>query len=140
MTEAIKLIYPLKGYYYINPVLSLKPLLGQKRYYSTKRIDSTNLDPWFITVFTDGEGCFSLTVRKNPKWNCGWESSAFFTIGVDKKYKDLLNAIQSYFGVGQVVKGEKNVYRYMVRRFNDLNIIIDHFNKYPWITQKHSDF
>jgi len=28
----------------------------------------------------------------------------------------------------------------MVRRFNDLNIIIDHFNKYPLITQKHSDF
>ena len=112
----------------------VKPLLGQKRYYSTKRIDNTNLYPWFITGFTDGEGCFTLSVRKNSNLNCGWESYASFTIGVDKKDKDLLNAIQGYFGVGKVVKGEKDVYRYVVRRLNDLDVIIGHFNKYPLIT------
>lgn len=93
-----------------------------------------------MTGFTDGEGSFTLTVRKSSKLTCGWESSACFAIGVDKKDKDLLNAVQAYFGVGQVAKGEKNVYRYQVRKLNDLNIIIDHFNKYPLITQKHSNF
>jgi len=52
----------------------------------------------------------------------------------------LLDRIQAYFGVGKVYKAKINAYRYMVRTPKDLAVIIDHFDKYPLITSKRSDF
>jgi hypothetical protein len=51
-----------------------------------------------------------------------------------------LEEIQAYFGVGKIYKGEKNVYRYKVRTPKELRVIIDHFDKYPLITQKQANF
>ena len=61
-------------------------------------------------------------------------------MGVDEKDNALLDGVQAYFGVGKVFKAEKNMYRYMARSLKDLRIIIDHFDKYPLITQKRADF
>lgn len=52
----------------------------------------------------------------------------------------MLDRIQAYFGVGEVYKAERNVYRYMVRTPKDLDLIINHFDKYPLITQKRADY
>jgi hypothetical protein len=51
-----------------------------------------------------------------------------------------LYRIQANFGVGEVYKAERNVYRYMVRTPEDLDLIINHFDKYPLITQKQADY
>ena len=94
----------------------------------------SSLDPWFITGFVDGEGCFTVSVSKKSKLKSGWELSASFQIGVNTKDKLLLDKIQAYFGVGNVYKAERNVYRYIVTRPKELRVIIDHFEKYPLIT------
>jgi len=51
-----------------------------------------------------------------------------------------LELIQSYFGVGTIVKQGKNNVEYRVSRSQDLSKILDHFDKYPLITQKNGDF
>ena len=38
-------------------------VLYNKRYFSTE--SEIKLHPWFVTGFTDGEGCFSVSIYKN---------------------------------------------------------------------------
>jgi LAGLIDADG endonuclease len=53
----------------------------------------------------------------------------------------LLKRLQSFFGVGNIYKHMPNKLVYCVQSFNDLlKVIIPHFNKYPLLTQKKSDF
>lgn len=66
--------------------------------------------------------------------------SASFQIGLDASDKGLLEQIQSFFGVGKIKKGEKNIYRYMVTRPKELRVIIDHFDLYPLISKKRINF
>lgn len=103
-------------------------------------LPSAILNSWFITGFSDAESSFSVFVVKKSTFRVGWTVNASFQIGLDAKDKLLLDRIQAYFGVGKVYKAEKNVYRYMVRTLKELKIIIDHFDKFPLITQKKADF
>ena len=66
---------------------------------------SPALNPWFITGFTDGEGCFSISMGlcpRNKKCKLGWEIKLSFNFSLHKKDKALLENIQSYFGVGSI--------------------------------------
>jgi sulfite reductase beta subunit-like hemoprotein len=58
-----------------------------------------------------------------------------------QKDKALLEQIQSYFGAGNIHKeGSRQSLQFRVCSIKDLAKIIDHFNKYPLITQKRADF
>jgi hypothetical protein len=49
--------------------------------------------------------------------------------------------IKAYFGgVGGIFKHGKDSILYYVSSFKDLPVVIDHFDKYPLITQKRADF
>jgi hypothetical protein len=57
-----------------------------------------------------------------------------------KKDIELLNKIQSFFGVGTVSTVGDKVARYRVRSKDSLLVIISHFNKYPLQTTKANNF
>jgi len=38
------------------------------------------------------------------------------------------------------IRGKNNIYRYMVRKPQELRVIVEHFDKYPLITQKLANF
>jgi len=63
-----------------------------------------------------------------------------FQIGLHQKDEALLKNIQSYFGVGGIFKQGSESIKYVVGSRNDLEVIINHFEKYCLITQKSSDF
>jgi hypothetical protein len=70
--------------------------------------DSCKLNPYFVTGFIDGEGCFTVSIIKRPERKLGWQVIITFQIGLSPKDKDLLNQIQGYFGTGKIYKeGEK---------------------------------
>jgi len=102
--------------------------------------NSKSLDPWFITGFVDGEGCFIVSITKNPRYKTGYDVRLWFSIGLNEKDKALLENIQSYFGVGKIYKHTQDTYSYRVQSVKDLQAIIVHFDKYPLITQKHADY
>ena len=52
----------------------------------------------------------------------------------------LLEMIQSYFGVGKINKSRADAIRYRVGSTKELIVIINHFDKFPLITQKRADF
>ena len=60
------------------------------------------LDPYFVTGFADGEGCFHVSVTQNKNYNLGWEVRPSFIITQHVRDKTILEEIKNYFGVGHV--------------------------------------
>lgn len=97
------------------------------------------LSPYFITGFVDAEGCFQMKMTKT-KWKTGWKFELVFSIGLHRRDYLILERIQKYFGgIGNICYTGDMVH-YSVGRKADLLIILNHFNTYPLITQKWSDF
>ena len=116
------------------------------RHYSTSNRglitprDSNKLNANFITGLTDAEGSFVVLVRKLPGLNTGWRVEPRFSIGLHKKDQALLEFIRASLGVGKITKQSQDSIQYRVGSVKDLIVIIDHFDKYPLITQKQADY
>ena len=127
-------------------------LLGELRYYSyinkqpTKVLMKNNeqptiIDPWFVTGFADGEGSFSVSIYKNAEFKVGWRVLLNFSIGLNEKDQTLLQEIKNYFSVGSInwKHGIKTI-QFRVVSIENLQIILNHFDKYPLITNKWADY
>lgn len=103
----------------------------------------SKLNPWFVIGFTDGEGCFHLSVTENKKFKLGWRAQLFFFINLNEKDVALLLKIKNFFRppVGSInfKKRSKSV-QFIISSVKDLAVIIEHFDKYPLITQKRADY
>jgi LAGLIDADG endonuclease len=104
---------------------------------------NNKLDPNWVTGFVDGEGCFYCHLDKRKTRKSGWHIQACFQIKLHIKDKDLLLQIRSFFGgVGTIISNIN--YNFVVYKIYSLDgiikVIIPHFEKYPLITQKQSDF
>ena len=117
------------------------------RRYSTTRCNSILdikhnliLDPNFITGFTDGEGCFTLSITKSNQVKSSWAIKPRFQINLHKKDLQLLESIQSYFCAGHISKTGSESYQLRIDSIKDIQVIIDHFDKYPLISQKFGDY
>jgi len=98
------------------------------------------LDPQFITGFTDAEGSFSIIVAKSNNLKVQWQARLFFQISLHTKDRILLEQIKNFFGVGEIHTKTSDSLLYSVKSIADLTVIIDHFEKYPLITQKWADY
>jgi len=115
----------------------IKVLSNQKRFYTD--YDSNKLNPWFITGFADAESTFNILVQPCSDRKIKWIVKAIFAIGLNRKDVVILENIQSWFGVGHIYSSGTKVY-YRVESFKDLQVIIDHFDKYPLVTAKKIDY
>ena len=100
------------------------------------------LDPYWVTGFTDAEGCFSVRFTKNKLHKIGWYISPVFIINLHIRDKNILKDIKSFFDCGTLYYYKnKQVISYAVLDINNINkIIIPHFERYPLITQKLGDY
>lgn len=98
------------------------------------------LSPFFVTGFTDAEGCFHIGINKHNRFKQGYSVEAVFKIHLHQRDLALLNMIQSYFGVGNIYKLAKGSIQYQVSSVKELGVIIDHFDKYPLLTNKQEDY
>lgn len=95
------------------------------KYSTLKSLQPVNINPWFVTGFLDGEGCFMIYIRKNSKYSTGWAIQLVFKMVLHKKDIDLLDSIQKFFGVGKIYL-DKDTVNYQVFSNKDLKLIIDH--------------
>jgi len=108
---------------------------------NTSPLRGAELNPFFVTGFSDGEACFHLAIGKNPKYKNGYYVNPGFSIVLHKKDQSLLEKIQAYFaGIGTIRKQGDKFIQFRVFSIEDLKVIIDHFEKYPLITQKQIDY
>lgn len=113
---------------------------NQCRRYSTKTTYTVELNPFYISGFVDGEGCFIVNITIDPKRTLGVRIIPSFLIKLDRRDTALIYRIKKYFKVGSIrISGSFVVYS--VSSLKDLiNVIIPHFDMYPLITKKKSRF
>ena len=105
------------------------------------------LNPYWLVGFTDGEGCFSVSIFKNKTLKSGYQVFPEFVLTQGAKSLETLEKVQKFFGCGKIYENKRydnhreSLYRYCVRNKTDLlNKICPFFDKYPLETAKKNDF
>lgn len=110
--------------------------------YSSRTIINHNktqsISPWFISGYSDAEGCFNIGLQKNP--NGKFYVRPSFFIQVHSRDNELLMQIKNYFGDIGNIYISKDKSKFTVRSLDDILKIITHFENYPLITEKKADF
>lgn len=110
------------------------------------RQERLDIESW-IVGFTDGEGCFSVSLFRNTTTKFGWQVFPEFVITQGVKSKSALEIFQTYFECGKIYINKRydnhhgHLYRYCVRKISDIDSkIIPFFRTYPLQTAKQRDF
>lgn len=100
------------------------------------------LNPWFITGLVDAEGSFGVGVVKDEGRRLGFLVLVSFELALNEKDRDIIVAIQEYFGVGNIFfNSSDNTLKFKVSDLDALiNVIIPHFKQYYLLTKKRNDF
>lgn len=120
--------------------------LCAKRYVhsvSTRDNDQFKLNPWFITGFVDAEGCFTISLVKDPRYKAGYRVEAIFSISLHSKDSAVLELIQTFFGGAGNIKFEtkREVVSYVIRAKDQISkVLLPHFDVFPLATQKRADY
>jgi hypothetical protein len=103
------------------------------------------IEGW-IVGFVDGEGCFSVPIQRNSK-TLHWQVQPQFVVVQSASSVSALEALRDYFGCGRINVNRRTdnhrepMYRYVVRRFRDLDeIIVPFFIRNPLLTSKQANF
>src|SRR2546421_10950357 len=86
--------------------------------------ESLELDAQWVVGFVDGEGCFSVSIHRNPhiRSTGNWQMQPVFQVYQHHAHRVVLEAMIGFFGCGTVrAKGPKSsVMTYVVERRADL--------------------
>ena len=103
-------------------------------------VENFNIDPWWVTGFLDGEGCFHVSITENKNYQLAWQVRPRFQIGIHVKDKALLEDVKNYLRVGKIYKSGPELIQLKVQSLKQLETVINHFDKFPLKTKKRSDF
>ena len=102
------------------------------------------LDASWIVGFTDGEGCFHISLNKLSGMSLGWQVLPEFRIVQHEKDQKVLENIKDYFGLGSVEINRTDYHgtrkEFRVRGLENLNKIIGFFKQHQLKTLKRKDF
>jgi len=128
----------LMGFERNYPVKFLTKQLNNRNY-STLSCRS-KIQPWFITGFSEAEASFIISMYKADNTKLKWRVTPNFSIHIHIKDIELLISIRDTLGVGKVRKNSNNTAVFRVDNIQELQVIVDHFDKYSLIGAKVSDF
>lgn len=96
------------------------------------------LNPYWVTGFTDADGCFYINKGLTKK---GTQSiSSTYKVAQDYKDLNILYDLQNYFSCGNITIHKSEVRFEIMGSEKALKYVIPHFDKYPQITQKNADY
>ena len=102
------------------------------------------LNASWIVGFTDGEGCFHISINKLSGMSLGWQVLPEFRIVQHEKDEEVLHQIKNYFGFGsiEINNFDENATRkgFRVRGLENLNNIVKFFEENPLRTTKKKNF
>ena len=98
-------------------------------------IDKEHLNPFWVTGFSCGDSCFSLSIAEN-------KFQASFSIGLHNRDKDLLLKIRKFFNSNSnVISHGPNSSQLKIQGITELKtIVIPHFLNYPLRGNKDYNF
>jgi len=118
----------------------------QTRYHSTideiTLLSISSLEPYWVTGFTDAEGCFTIIIEILGESPLKFKVRASYEISLHSVDSAILYRIQSFFNTGKIYKrSDQNISVYRVTNVKELlTKVIPHFNAYPLLSKKQADF
>ena len=104
------------------------------------------IEQW-IVGFVDGEGCFSISVVRNPGCRLGWQVQHEFSVTQGASSRHVLELLIEEFGCGAVIESKRHdnhrepLLRFSVKRRLDLiDVVVPFFEEHPLRTAKRLDF
>ena len=98
----------------------------------------------YISGYVDGEGCFAVSINRNPTCRRGYQLVPEFHVSQNGDRAQVLGIIRARFGGSGYVKSNGRKDRalvYVVRRRRDLlEHVIPFFERSPLLSSKHEDF
>ena len=109
------------------------------------KVTTQQLDPSWIVGFVDGEGCFNVSIRRNPvnaRRTGGWQLTAVFQVYQHEREHRLLERFRAHFGCGSLYhKGpNSSVMTYSVTKLEDLERRVIPFFEQHRLLVKDDDF
>lgn len=99
------------------------------------------LEAQWIVGFTDGEGCFHVSINEHEEMLTGFQVLPEFTVVQHVRDIQILHALKSFFGCGVVRKNHGDRMAYHVRGLDHLReSIVPFFEKHKLKTKKHVEF
>ncbi len=98
------------------------------------------LEPKWVVGFVDGEGCFHVSINRQPNMSTGWQVLPEFRVVQHKRNQAILNRLQHFFGAGAVVVNHGTRMELRIRRFDDLKKVVAFFEQHPLQTDKQANF
>ena len=100
----------------------------------------SELNPMWVTGFSDGEGSFTCSIARDKKYKHGWRPEPRFQIGLHKKDKGILDGIKKFIEVGHIAWKGSNAVQLKVSSLKEFEHVKKHFKKFQLITNKRGDF
>ncbi len=104
------------------------------------------IEEWTVG-FVDGEGCFSISLVRNPTCRSGWQVQHEFSVVQGRRSRHVLEDLVQVFECGRVVEQQRHdnhrepLCRFSVKRRDDLlRRVIPFFEAHPLRTAKQLDF
>ncbi len=101
----------------------------------------------WIVGFVDGEGCFTISLHKNPTTSLGLQIMPEFILSQGQKSLSVLKKVKDYFNCGRISVNHRHdnhredLYRFCVKSQKELrDKIIPFFKEHKLKTSKKNDF
>jgi hypothetical protein len=96
----------------------------------------------YISGYVDGEGCFTISIAPRATLRVGWEVRPSFSVSQNGDRAEVLQLIEATFGCGTIRPDRSDrTLKWETRRLEDLlGRVIPHFEQFPLLSSKRSDF
>ena len=98
---------------------------------------------WYLAGFIDGEGCFSVSIRRSKYAHLRWTINPLFQVYQHKSNSKVLFICKDVFGCGYVSKkgGNPSCFTFCVDKISDLTQkVIPFFDIYRLIGEKYQNY
>jgi len=94
---------------------------------------------WYIVGFTDGEGSFNVSFKREKSYGIGWKVALSFNIS--QRDEEILGLIQSAFKCGTIRFRKDGVGYFEIRSLSAIRYcVIPFFDRYSLKSKKKKDF
>ena len=106
------------------------------------RSNMVTLNPYYVSGFVDGEGCFNVAIGKRKGLKLGIEIRASFSVSQGRSSHDLIKNLSLFFNSTKSnIRVDRETLKYETRALDHIiSEIIVHFDKYPLQSNKQNDF
>lgn len=98
--------------------------------------------PSYVSGYVDGEGCFCISLRPQPRIKVGWEVRPSFSVSQNEDRAGVIRLLPHLFGGGSIRPDRSDrTLKFEVRSLKTLvEAVIPFFETWPLLSSKRTDF